>query len=94
MYALTWRCEGYDWLDMWLGLGDMTCWQTVVCCLSWSDHLGFPEGYLLNPENYCMYHELLTFTNSVFCPHNVCVLRGSQNKQRLFPYTALTDWFL
>ena len=22
------------------------------------------------------------------------VLRGSQNKQRLFPYTALTDWFL
>jgi len=22
------------------------------------------------------------------------VLYGSQNKQRLFPYTALTDWFL
>jgi len=22
------------------------------------------------------------------------VLCGSQNKQRLFPYTALTDWFL
>jgi hypothetical protein len=24
----------------------------------------------------------------------LCVLFGSQNKQRLFPYTALTDWFL
>jgi len=29
-------------------------------------------------------------------PHTVylCVLCGSQNKQRLFCYTALTDWFL
>ena len=25
---------------------------------------------------------------------NLCVLCGSQNKQRLFSYTALTDWFL
>jgi len=24
----------------------------------------------------------------------LCVLCGSQNKQRLFPYTALNDWFL
>ena len=24
---------------------------------------------------------------------HLCVLYGSQNKQRLFPYTALTDWF-
>jgi len=24
----------------------------------------------------------------------LCILCGSQNKQRLFPYTALTDWFL
>jgi len=23
----------------------------------------------------------------------LCVLYGSQNKQRLLPYTALTDWF-
>ena len=27
--------------------------------------------------------------NSTFCPHNVCVLCGSQNKQRLFPCTVL-----
>jgi hypothetical protein len=25
---------------------------------------------------------------------NLTVLYGSQNKQRLFPYTALTDWFV
>ena len=24
----------------------------------------------------------------------LCVLRGSQNKQRLFTYEALTDWIL
>jgi len=37
----------------------------------------------------------LTFNNSTFC-HTVylCVLCGSENKQRLFPYTALTDWFV
>jgi len=37
----------------------------------------------------------LTFNNSTFC-HTVhlCVLCGSENKQRLFIYTALTDWFL
>ena len=36
----------------------------------------------------------LTFNNSTFCPHSVlCVLCGSENKQRLFPYTALTGWF-
>jgi hypothetical protein len=23
----------------------------------------------------------------------LCVLCGSENKQRLFPYTTLTDWF-
>jgi len=29
-------------------------------------------------------------------PHTVylCVLCGSENKQRLFPYKALTDWFV
>ena len=24
----------------------------------------------------------------------LCGLYGSENKQQLFPYTALTDWFL
>jgi len=31
-----------------------------------------------------------------FCPTQLylCVLCGSENKQRLFPHTTLTDWFL
>ena len=38
----------------------------------------------------------LTFNSSTLCPHRpyLCVLCGSENKQRLFPYTALTDWFV
>jgi hypothetical protein len=39
----------------------------------------------------------LTFNNSTFCLYCVdylCVLCGSENKQRLFPYTALTVRFL
>jgi len=35
----------------------------------------------------------LTFLRSAHTVH-LCVLCGSENKQRLFPYTALTDWFL
>jgi hypothetical protein len=32
---------------------------------------------------------------SKFCPHSVfIILYGSQNKQRLFPHAALTDWIL
>ena len=35
-------------------------------------------------------------SNKLFCTRKLycCVLCGSENKQRLFPYTALTDWFL
>ena len=34
--------------------------------------------------------------NILYTAHTVylCVLCGSENKQRLFPYTALTDWFV
>jgi hypothetical protein len=39
---------------------------------------------------------VLTFRNSTFCPHtlHVCILYGSQSKQRLFPCTALAGWLL
>jgi len=37
----------------------------------------------------------LTINNSTVCPHGVFMyLYGSENKQRLLPYTTLTDWFL
>ena len=53
---------------------------------------------LLNPlklSGYIMYHHV-QHTKILRSAHTVylCVLYGSQNKQRLFPYTALTDWFL
>ena len=59
--------------------------------------------HTLQPNGHYMYRTVVTIwtaslslINSTFCPHALylCVLCGSQNKQRLFPYTALTDWFL
>jgi len=47
---------------------------------------------LYNPV-VTIYTTSLTFNNSTFCPHSVCILCGSQNKQRLFSYTTLIDWF-
>jgi hypothetical protein len=35
-------------------------------------------------------HIILRSAHTVY----LCVLCGSQNKQRLFPHTALTGWFL
>ena len=35
-------------------------------------------------------HKFLRSAHTVY----LVVLCGSENKQRLFPYTALTDWFL
>ena len=51
---------------------------------------------LINPlklSGYFIYHDILTLGKSTFCPHNLFVLYGSQNKQRLFPYRASTGWF-
>jgi len=38
----------------------------------------------------------LTFNNSTFRPHSVfmCFVWISEQKQLLFPYTALFDWFV
>jgi len=44
-------------------------------------------------EALYVYHQVKVKKNSTFCPH-LCVLYGSKNKQRLFPYTELTDWFV
>jgi hypothetical protein len=40
-------------------------------------------------ETECVYWALRS-AHTVY----LCVLCGSENKQRLFHYTALTDWFL
>ena len=54
---------------------------------------GFYRFYPLRPCGYDMYHvqrSRIPPTECIFC----FILYGSQNKQRLFPYTTLTDWFL
>ena len=38
-----------------------------------------------------VYHSAILRSAQTLC---LCVLCGSQNKQRLFPYTTLTGWFL
>ena len=48
-----------------------------------------------NSNGHYIYHQvqhsaILRSVHTV----NLCVLCGSENKQRLFPYTALTDWFV
>jgi hypothetical protein len=49
----------------------------------------------LKPSGHYMYHQF-NITQILRSAHIVYlyVLCGSQNKQRLFPYTTLTDWFL
>ena len=45
-------------------------------------------------SGHCIYHQF-NIPQFYVLPTQLylCVLCGSQNKQRLFPYTALTDWF-
>jgi len=49
----------------------------------------------LKPRGRYMYHQF-NIQQFYVLPTQLylCVLYGSQNKQRLFPYTTLTDWFL
>jgi len=60
--------------------------------------LTFSGQYLTvySPEvSYFMKRQvwLLTIPRSAHTVY-LCVLCGSENKQRLFHYTALTDWFV
>ena len=48
----------------------------------------------LKPSGYYMYHQFNTQQFYALPTLYLCVLCESQNKQRLFPYTALTDSFL
>ena len=72
-------------------------YRTVVtiCTAQWSPYVPHSGHY--------MYRTVVTIRTTSFniqqlyvLPTNciLSVLCGSENKQRLFPYTALTDWFL
>ena len=55
------------------------------------------ERALLNlskPRGNYTYHQFNIQQFYVLPTQYLCVLCGSQNKRRLIPYTALTDWFL
>ena len=62
----------------------------VVCCVCYCEFFND-----LKPSGHYMYRQFNTHKFYVLPTQlYLCVLCGSQNKQRLFPYTALTDWFL
>ena len=48
----------------------------------------------LQPSGHYMYHQCNIHKSYVLPTHYLCVLCGSEHKQRLFPYTELTDQFL
>jgi hypothetical protein len=45
----------------------------------------------LRPVGYYMYHTRNVHKFYVVPRMRLCLLNGARNKQRLFPYTALTD---
>ena len=80
------------------------CLHNVFVCFVWIlEQTAIIPQYNINclifvTQTKCVYRAvrneswyiILRSTHTVY----LCVLCGSQNKQRLFPYTALTDWFL
>jgi len=71
-------------------------YRTVVtiCTAQWSLYVPH-SGHYMYRTVVTICTTSLTSSNSTFCPTvHLCVLCGSENKQRLFPYTALTDWFV
>jgi hypothetical protein len=69
--------------------------STYECC-QWVKTLYSCQITDTQPTGYYMYHQVVTITKILRSAHTVylCVLCGSENKQRLFHCTALTDWFL
>jgi len=59
----------------------------------WMYVMGFRLTFYSPVVTICTTSLTFTILHSAHTVH-LCVLCGSENKQRLFPYTALTDWFL
>ena len=74
----------------------------TVCTVQWLLYVPYGGHYMYRTVfNICTVQWLLyipqSLTFTILRPaHRVylCLLNLSENKQRLFPYTALTDWFL
>ena len=80
------------------------CLLNTFMCLEWiSGQTAITSLYSINwlvfiTETECFYCAVRTGSLYIILrsAHTVylCVLCGYENKQRLFPYTALTDWFV
>ena len=58
--------------------------------------LSYSQGEFANyePSGHYMYRQFNIQQFYVLPTQCIYVLCGSENEQRLFPYTVLTDWFL
>ena len=110
LYSINWlvfitetECllRGTDWIFIY---SSTFCPHSVFMCFAWIwKRTAIISLYSINwlvfiTETECVYfavrtgslHLILRSAHTVY----LCVLCGSENKHRLFPYTALTDWFL
>ena len=93
--------RGRNWVFMY---NSTLCPHCVFMCFVWIwEQTAIISLYSINwlvfvTETECVYCAVLTGSLYIILrsAHTVylCVLCGYENKQRLFPYTALTDWFL
>ena len=110
LYSVNWRVfvtetecllRGTDWVFLY---NSTFCPHSVFMCFVWIwEQTAIISLYSINwlvciTERECVYCAVRTGSLYIILrsAHTVylCVLCGSENKQRLFPYTALTDWFL
>ena len=87
----------------WVLYNSTFCPHSVFMCFVWIwEQTAIISLYNINwlvfiTEMECVYCVIRTGSLYIILrsAHTVylCVLCGSENKQRLFPYTALTDWF-
>ena len=70
--------------------------KTFLYQISWKSAQWEPSFSILTDRRIDRRHKANCRFSRLPSAHTVylCVLCGSQNKQRLFPYTAATDWFL
>jgi hypothetical protein len=89
----------------WLNLGTVhrvrTCWYSDCQrhfiprrLMSDLNNLHSHLKEVVRRGSHYMHRQFNTHKSHVMPTLYLCVLCGSQNKQRLFPYTALTDWFV
>ena len=110
LYSINWlvfitemECllSGTDWIFIY---NSTFCPHSVFMCFVWiSERTAIVSLYSIKwvvfiTETVCVYcavrigslYIILRSAHTVY----LCVLCGTENKQQLFPYTALTDWFL